>query len=89
MGKYTAETQPYKVTPAKKTVGSAPTTYKGMTGKAPNPLSYGKSAGTPNLISGVPSVTGAGSEVGQLPDAFTGNFGIGEDKNVSTPVTGL
>ena len=54
-----------------------------------NELSYGKSGGKANAQSGsVPSVVvGGASEVAAVP-AMPGTFRIGEDKNVSTPVSG-
>lgn len=53
-----------------------------------NPHSYGKDGGKPNAVSGVPSVQVDGSfEVAALP-AMPGTIKIGEDKNVSTPVSG-
>ena len=83
---YTADTQPYPLKPAKTTVGSAPITYHPLV--TIDEHAYGKSAGTPNLVGGVPSmVTGGSSETGTVP-TLTGTFSIGEDKNVSTPVTG-
>ena len=46
--------------------------------------------GTGNAQTGhIPAVVvGGASEVGQLPHAFDGNFSVGDNKNVSTPVTG-
>ena len=54
-----------------------------------NEFAYGKSGGKANAQSGnIPSVEANGSVVGQLPKMPGGNFRIGEDKNVSTPVSG-
>ena len=55
-----------------------------------DPHSYGVSTGKANAQSGsVPSTqVGGGSEVGSLPHAFDGNFQVGDNKNVSTPVSG-
>lgn len=53
-----------------------------------NPLSYGKSGGKANAQSGkIPSVEANGSVVGALP-TIPPVLKIGEDKNVSTPVSG-
>lgn len=53
-----------------------------------NPLSYAKDGGKANAISGVPTVQIGGSyEVGAVP-AMPGTLRIGDDKNVSTPVSG-
>ena len=54
-----------------------------------NEKSYGKDGGKANLQSGnVPSVQVGGSfEVAPLP-AMPGTLKIGDDKNVSTPVSG-
>jgi hypothetical protein len=50
-----------------------------------NEHSYGKDRGKANAQTGnVPSVQVGGSfETAALPKAFTGNFSIGENKNVS------
>jgi hypothetical protein len=54
-----------------------------------NEYAYGKDGGKANAQSGsVPSVVvGGASEVAALP-AMPGTLKIGEDKNVSTPVSG-
>ena len=54
-----------------------------------NELSYGKDGGKANAQSGnVPSVVvGGASEEAPLP-SMPGGLSIGEDKNVSTPVSG-
>lgn len=53
-----------------------------------NPLSYGKGGGKANAQGNVPSVQVGGSyEVAAVP-AMPGQLVIGEDKNVSTPVSG-
>lgn len=53
-----------------------------------DPYIGGKSGGKPAALGNVPSVVvGGASEVGQLP-TMPGTLVIGEDKNVSTPVTG-
>lgn len=50
--------------------------------------SYGKGGGKPAALGSVPSVVvGGSSVVGSLP-AMPGTLRIGEDKNVSTPVSG-
>ena len=55
----------------------------------PDEHSFGKDGGKPNIISGVPSVQVGGSfEVGTLPKIGGGKFSVGENKNVSTPVSG-
>jgi hypothetical protein len=79
--------------PAKKQRGYAKDEGKANTRYAPsatiNEHAYGKSGGKPNAIAGVPSVVvGGSSEVGTLPSLPGGNFGIGDNKNVSTPVSG-
>jgi hypothetical protein len=89
MDKTTAETQPYKAPGKNTSIGSARITYPGQPIVTINPLAYGKNAGRPSALGSVPSVVvGGASEVGSLPEAFTGDFGIGDDKNVSTPVSG-
>ena len=56
---------------------------------AANEFIGGKSGGKPGALGSVPSVqVGNSFEVGQLPTAFTGDFSVGENKNVSTPVSG-
>lgn len=90
MSKTTAETQPYKAPGKHTSIGSARITYPGQPSVTINPFAYGQSTGKANLQTGnVPSVVvGGSSEVGTLPEAFTGDFGIGDDIDVSTPVTG-
>lgn len=86
--KYTAETAPY----TKKAPHQIPTgSHASYTPSATiNEHSYGRSGGKGSSQGGnVPQVQVGGSfEVGTLPKAFTGNFSIGENKNVSTPVSG-
>jgi len=54
-----------------------------------NPLAYGKSGGRANAQGGtVPSVVVGGSSEAVAPPAMPGTLRIGEDKNVSTPVSG-
>jgi hypothetical protein len=49
-----------------------------------NEHAYGKDGGKPAALGTVPSVVvGGASETAALPKAFTGNFTVGEDKNVS------
>lgn len=90
MDKTTAETAPYKAPGKHTTIGSAPITYSGMPSTTIDPFAYGKTAGKSNLQGGsVPStVVGGHSTEGALPVAFTGDFSIGDNKNVSTPVSG-
>ena len=84
---YTADSQPYKVSGVPTKAGSSTITYHPIV--TIDPLSYGKDGGKPAAISGVPSVVvGGSSEVGAMPSAFDGDFGVGDDKNVSTPVSG-
>ena len=53
-----------------------------------NPLSYAKDGGKPAALGSVPSNQPDGNfEVAALP-AMPGTLRIGEDKNVSTPVSG-
>ena len=53
-----------------------------------NPFAYGKDGGKANAQTGnIPSVEANGSVVGQVP-AMPGTLRIGENKNVSTPVSG-
>lgn len=53
-----------------------------------NEHSYGKDGGRPACLGKVPEVQVGGSyEVAALP-AMPGTLTIGEDKNVSTPVSG-
>lgn len=53
-----------------------------------NPLSYGKSGGKAAVLGKVPEVVvGGASEVAALP-AMPGTLKIGDNKNVSTPVSG-
>lgn len=54
-----------------------------------NEFAYGKDGGKANLVSGnIPEVQVGGSfEVAALP-AMPGTLKIGDDKNVSTPVSG-
>ncbi len=86
MGKTPAENIPY--TPprgrADKTGGHASYTPTSSI----NEHSYGKDGGKPNAVGTVPTVDSGTSTEAPLPKAFTGDFGIGDDKNVSTPVTG-
>lgn len=54
-----------------------------------NPLSYGGNGPKANAQSGnVPSVVVGGSCVAQDPGAIPATLSIGDDKNVSTPVSG-
>ena len=54
-----------------------------------DPKAYGKSGGKANAQGGgVPSVVVGGASVAQAPPAMPGTLKIGEDKNVSTPVSG-
>lgn len=97
--RYTAETAPYK-TPAKmgqyqEDTGSfkgkpqrASYTPVGGPASTATAASYGKSGPRAAALGSVPGQVVAGaSEVAPLP-AMPGTLRIGEDKNVSTPVTG-
>lgn len=55
---------------------------------AADPYVGGKDGGKASFNNPPQVVVGGASEVGALPKAFTGDFGIGDDKNVSTPVSG-
>jgi len=85
--KTTAETAPY----TKKAPHPMPSGSKASytPSSSINELSYGKDGGKANAQSGnVPSVQVGGSfEVAALP-AMPGTLKIGDDKNVSTPVSG-
>jgi len=84
---HNAETPDY--TPPKKTAyqGTPKASYT-PGGPKPDEHSYGKDGGKANILAGVPSVVvGGSSEVGVVP-AMPGTLKIGEDKNVSTPVSG-
>ena len=53
-----------------------------------NPLSYAKAGGKPACLGNVPSMVLNGTfEVASVP-AMPGTLRIGDDKNVSTPVSG-
>lgn len=90
-GKYTAETQPYKPGKGSGLVTTPKASYTPNGGPAPTATAaaYGKSGGRSSSQGGtVPTlVIGGSSEVAPLP-AMPGTLVIGEDKNVSTPVTG-
>jgi len=85
--KTTAETAPY----TKKAPHPMPSGSKASytPSSSINELSYGKDGGKANAQSGnVPSVVvGGACEVVALP-AMPGTLQIGDDKNVSTPVSG-
>lgn len=84
---YTAETQPYKKKPPHPVPSGSHASY--TPSAAINEHSYGRDGSKANAQSGnVPSVVvGGSSEVAPLP-AMPGMLKIGEDKNVSTPVSG-
>jgi hypothetical protein len=67
--------------------GSKPSGY--APSAAINPFSYGKDGGKAAFANPPEVVVGGSSEVGSLPNLPGGDFGIGDDKNVSTPVSGL
>lgn len=48
-----------------------------------DPKAYGKDGGKAAFNNPPSVVVGGASEVAPLPKAFTGNFSIGENKNVS------
>ena len=52
-----------------------------------NEHAYGKNGGKAAALGNVPQVEANGSVVGQVP-AMPGTLKIGENKNVSTPVSG-
>ena len=87
--KTTAETKPY--TPRK--TGTAELKSGSRASYTPdssvNELGYGKSGGKANAQGGVVPevVVGGASEVAALP-AWPDTLRIGDDKNVSTPVSG-
>ena len=84
--KTTAETAPY----TKKAPHPVPAgTHASYTPSLSiNEHSYGRDGGKANAQSGnIPTVEANGSVVGQVP-AMPGTLRIGEDKNVSTPVSG-
>ena len=87
--KTTAETAPY--TPKKTNSAALKTGSKASytPNSSINEHAYGKDGGKANAQSGnVPSVVvGGASEVASLP-AMPGTLKIGDDKNVSTPVSG-
>jgi len=64
-------------------------TYNGQPSVTIDPFAYGKNAGKANAQTGnIPSAVVSGaSEPGTVP-AMPGTFTVGEDKNVSTPVSG-
>lgn len=89
---YTAETAPYKPskTSPRPQNGGSRASYTPVGGPAPTQTAaaYGKSGGRAAALGAVPGQVVAGaSEVAPLP-AMPGTLRIGEDKNVSTPVTG-
>lgn len=87
--KYTAETEPYPAPGRHTHIGKARISY-GAKPRAVDPFAYGRTTGTANAQQGgtIPTVDANGSTMGALPDAFDGDFSIGENKNVSTPVSG-
>ena len=85
--KYTPETQPYTRKPAHGYKGGTRASY--TPSGSVNEKAYGKDGGKANAQSGnVPSVVVGGSSTSQAPPALPGTLKIGEDKNVSTPVSG-
>lgn len=84
-GGWTAETRPY----TKKAPHPVPSGSRASYTPSSNidEHSYGKSGGGKSLNpTGI--VVGGSSEVAPLPAMPGGNFTIGENKNVSTPVSG-
>lgn len=53
-----------------------------------NPLSYGKDGGKIDPLGSPAGVVVDGASVAQAPPAMPGTLKIGQDKNVSTPVSG-
>lgn len=85
--KTTAETAPYKPGKTHGYQGDAKASY--TPSAAINEHAYGKDGGKPAILGTVPQVqVGGSSESAPLPKAFTGDFSVGDDKNVSTPVSG-
>lgn len=83
------ETMTYPAPGKHTSIGKASITYPGQPSVTIDPFAYGKSGGKSNSVTSVPSVVvGGASEVGTLPEAFNGHFTVGDDKNVSTPVSG-
>ena len=98
--KYTAETAPYKTPsrPGRSTEGQINSRPAGSASQKAsytpnsniNELSYGKSGpATGDPLAPVAGVQVGGSFESQAPPAMPGgNFTIGDNKNVSTPVSG-
>lgn len=90
-GPYTAEDAPYKRGKGNGLVTTPKASYTPDGGPAPTATANnsGHSGGRSSSQGGtVPTlVIGGSSEVGSLP-AMPGTLRVGEDKNVSTPVTG-
>lgn len=86
--KYTAETEPYPAPGRHTSIGHARISY-GSKPRTIDPFAYGKTTGTANAQKGgtIPSVEANGSVRGDTP-AMPGTLKIGDNKNVSTPVTG-
>jgi len=83
---YTAETQPYTRKPAHGLKTGSRASY--TPSAAINEHSYGKDGGKANAVGSIPEVVVGGSSTSQAPPAMPGTLRIGEDKNVSTPVSG-
>jgi hypothetical protein len=84
--KTTAETAPYTKKAPRPMPSGSKASYTPNSNI--NEHSYGKDGGKANAQSGnIPSVEANGSVVGVVP-AMPGTLKIGEDKNVSTPVSG-
>lgn len=82
-----------EIVPSKKQRGYAKDEGKANTNYAPNSSinehSYGQDGGKANAQKGsVPSVVVGGASEAVAPPAMPGTLRIGEDKNVSTPVSG-
>jgi hypothetical protein len=83
----TAENAPYKKKAAHGYKGGSKASY--TSSSSINEKSYGKDGGKANAQSGsVPSVQVGGSYEEVSPPAMPGTIKVGEDKNVSTPVSG-
>ena len=86
MAKTTAETAPYSRKKAHPMSSGSKASY--TPNASINPFAYGKNAGKPACLGSVSTVQVGGSfEVGAVP-AMPGTLRIGDDKNVSTPVSG-
>jgi hypothetical protein len=90
--KYTAETAPYESSENEASEVKSGSEASYTPDAAINPLSYGKDGGKANAQGDPdkqpPSVVVGGSSTSQAPPAMPGTLKIGDNKNVSTPVSG-